>query len=199
MSLATRFIGRAWLWLSGFRYEAAEPLPARCVLIAAPHTSNWDLPFALAAAFVGELPMRWLAKHSIFRPPFGWFFRAMGGIPVDRREPHHLVSWLANLMRETPEIVLAIPPKGTRGRREYWKSGFYHVALSADVPVCLGFLDYGRKVVGLGPCLRMTGDVRADMDRIRSFYKDMRGLKPELEAEPRLREEGAAETLPPPA
>lgn len=194
MSILGRLLGKSWLRLVGFRLEVAEPLPARCVLVAGPHTSNWDLPLALACAWITELPFHWLAKHTIFRPPFGWVFRAWGGIAVDRRESHHMVDDLVALIRAQDRIALTMAPKGTRSARDYWKSGFYHVALAANVPVCLAYVDYGRKAVGLGPVIALTGDVRADMDEIRAFYEDIRGKYPELEHEPRLREEDAAPT-----
>ena len=135
------------------------------------------------------LQLSWLVKMSTARGIGGWIVRRSGGVPVDRSSPQGLVQQLVNEFRERDELVLVIPPEGTRGRREYWKSGFYHIARQADVPVCLSYLDYGRTAVGCGPVFRMTGDVRADMQRIRDFYQRMRGKVPENFTEPRLREE----------
>ncbi len=191
MSTLAGWAGNTWIKLAGFRLSIAERLPARCVLVAAPHTSNWDLPLALACAWAGGIPFRWLAKHTLFWPPLGWMLRAMGGMPVDRREPHHLVERMAELVRNEAHIALGMAPKGTRAARDYWKSGFYRVALAANVPVGLAYVDWGARVVGIGPFLTLTGDVRADMDKIRAFYATMRGKYPELEREPRLREEDA--------
>jgi len=134
-----------------------------------------------------------MAKHTIFWGPFGPLLRAMRGIPVDRRSPQNLVQQVAERFAQADELVLAVPPEGTRKQVEYWKSGFYQIARAAGVPVVLGFLDFERKVGGLGPVLHLTQDVRADMDRIRAFYRDMRGKHPELESTPRLREEDAAQ------
>lgn len=178
----------------GWRVEGELPAARKFVFIAAPHTSNWDLPFMLATAYILGARISWLGKHTVFWGPFGWFMRALGGIPVDRRSKHNMVQQVAERFAEAEALILAIPPEGTRKRVEYWKSGFYHIARAAQVPVAMGFLDFQRKVSGLGPPLYTTGDVRADMDQIRSFYRDIRGKIPEFESTPRLREEdpGAA-------
>jgi 1-acyl-sn-glycerol-3-phosphate acyltransferase len=159
------------------------------VLIAAPHTSNWDLPFMLATAYVMRVRVSWFGKHTIFIPPWGWLLRRLGGIPVDRRAPHSLVSQMAERFKQSDYLVLAVPPEGTRSRVGLWKSGFYHIAAESGVPIGLGYLDYDRKLCGLGMFVTPSGDVRQDMDKIRAFYRDIRGKHPALESEPRLQEE----------
>ena len=185
------WLGRAWMGAFGWRVDGALPETRKFVFIAAPHTSNWDLPFMLAAAYILGLQISWLGKHTLFQGPFGWFMKALGGIPVDRTSPHGLVRQVADRFQQADTLILAIPPEGTRKKVEYWKSGFYHIARSAQVPICLSFLDFGRKVAGLGPLIMPTGNVRADMDQVRAFYRDIRGKLPALESEPRLREEDA--------
>jgi 1-acyl-sn-glycerol-3-phosphate acyltransferase len=130
-----------------------------------------------------------MGKQELFRPPFGWFMRALGGIAIDRGAKHNTVGWAAGLFAADPRLVLGVPPEGTRGKVAYWKSGFYHIARGASVPIGLGYLDYERRITGIGGFVSATGDVRADMDRIRAFYRDIRAKYPDLQGVPRLREE----------
>lgn len=180
---------RLWLRVFGWKAEGDVAAFKKYVVVAAPHTSNWDFPFMLAAAHVLGVRASWLGKHTLFAPPWGWFFRGLGGIPVDRRAPQTLVAQLAERFKAGDELILAVAPEGTRGKVPFWKSGFYHVAAESGVPIALGFLDYDRKLCGLGPYVTPTGNVRADMDRIRAFYRDIRARHPEHASEPRLREE----------
>lgn len=181
--------GRLWLGLFGWKAVGDVRRHRKYVVVAAPHTSNWDFPFMLAAAYVLGVRASWVGKHTLFGAPWGWFFRGLGGIPVDRREPQSLVAQLAERFAADDELVLALAPEGTRGKVSHWKSGFYHIAAEAGVPIALGFLDYRRKRCGLGPYVTPTGDLHADMERLRAFYRDIRGKHPQLETEPRLREE----------
>jgi 1-acyl-sn-glycerol-3-phosphate acyltransferase len=185
------WLGRAWMGAFGWRVEGALPETRKFVFIAAPHTSNWDLPFMLATAYILGVRISWMGKHTLFQGPFGWFMKALGGIPVDRTSPHGLVRQVAERFQQAHTLILAIPPEGTRKKVAYWKSGFYHIARSAQVPIALSFLDFGRKRAGLGPLIMPTGDIRADMDQVRAFYRDIRGKHVALESEPRLREEDA--------
>jgi 1-acyl-sn-glycerol-3-phosphate acyltransferase len=182
--------------MEAFRWRVeGGPPPEKCIIIAAPHTSNWDFPFMLAAAYMIGFRISWMGKHTLFWGPFGPLMKRLGGIPVDRRAPQNLVQQVAERFAKADQMVLAIPPEGTRGKVEYWKSGFYQIARAARVPVVLGFLDFERKVGGLGPVLHLTQDVHADMERIRAYYRDMRGKHPDLESTPRLREEDAGRPL----
>jgi 1-acyl-sn-glycerol-3-phosphate acyltransferase len=163
------------------------------VFIAAPHTSNWDTLFMVACAWTLRLDIRWLGKSSLFRPrPFGWLMRALGGIPVERGTPQQTVARIAEEFRSRETLLLGISPEGTRSAGDRWKSGFYHIAREAGVPIGFGFLDFARKRGGLGGILVPTGDVRADMDRVRAFYADIRGKRPRLQIEPRIKDEDAA-------
>jgi 1-acyl-sn-glycerol-3-phosphate acyltransferase len=187
--LIKRAIGNLWLGLFGWRCDGPPPPYKKFVLIAAPHTSGWDLPFMLATSYAMDVPISWMGKHTLFQPPFGWFMKLLGGIPIDRRSRHRVVERAIEEFAGSPELVLAISAEGTRGRVGVWKSGFYHIAKGAGVPIGLGFLDYERKVCGLVRFVTTTDDVRADMDQIRDFYRDIRGKYPEWESEPRLKEE----------
>ncbi len=183
------WMGRSWLWLFGWRTDGDASAYRKFVLIAAPHTSNWDLPFMLATASVMRVRVSWLGKHTLFVPPWGWLMRKLCGVPVDRRAAQSLVTQAAATFRSRDDLVLAVPPEGTRGSVKVWKSGFYHIAAESGVPIGLGYLDYDRKIGGLGAFVIPSGNVGADMDKIRGFYRTIRGKYPDLESEPRLREE----------
>lgn len=170
-----RWIGRMALRLGGWRSAGAPPNEPRCVLIAFPHTSNWDFIWVLAFAWALDVPMNWMGKEEMFRWPFGAFMRWLGGVPVQRSARANQVDQLIERFRTTDQLTLVVPAEGTRKWVPRWKSGFYHIARGAGVPVVLSFLDYGRRVGGFGPAIRLTGDVRRDMDAIRSFYAPMRG------------------------
>jgi 1-acyl-sn-glycerol-3-phosphate acyltransferase len=187
--LLTYLLGKLWLWFFGWKVQGEAAPHRKFVLIAAPHTSNWDFPFMLATAYVMRVRISWFGKHTLFRPPWGWFLRKLGGIPVDRRSPQSLVTQLAEKFRTSDSLILAVPPEGTRSKVDVWKSGFYHIAAESGVPIGLGYLDYQKRLCGLGMFVAPTGSVSEDMNKIRSFYRDIRGKYPELECEPRLREE----------
>ena len=159
------------------------------MLIAAPHTSNWDLVYLLALSEVFDVRVSWMGKAAIFRPPFGWLMRRLGGIPVARHQRGNMVAQATHRFATAQDLALVVPAEGTRGAVEHWKSGFYHIARGAEVPIVLGYLDYARRRGGFGPSLVATEDVRKDMDQIREFYADKVGKHPDQFAEPRLREE----------
>ncbi len=170
----------------------AEPLPPRGVLLGAPHTSNWDFVLMVMVSWHVGVNFRFLAKKSVFWEPLGTLMRALGGIPVNRGSDSGLVRQLVEMADRGEHFMLVITPEGTRSKVEHWKSGFYRLAMAAELPVILGFVDRSRMACGIGPHLDLTGDVRADMDRIRAFYDSFVGLRPGLESVPRLRNETTA-------
>lgn len=190
-----RMIGHTFLKAAGWKVDGGRPPIDRYVIIAAPHTSNWDMPFMLAFAFIYDIPVRWMGKHTLFKPPFGPFMKMLGGMPIVRHRPGGIVEQMVEAFEENDELVLMVPAEGTRSYVDYWKSGFYRIAVAADVPVVLSYLDFSRKEGGIGPALKMTGDVHADMDRIRAFYAGKTGLRPENVGVIRLREEDVEEVL----
>lgn len=190
-----RLIGKAFLRVAGWKVEGERPPVDRYVIIAAPHTSNWDMPFMLAFAFIYDIPVKWMGKHTLFEGPKGAFFRRLGGMPIIRHRPGGVVGQMVEAFQENEELVLMVPAEGTRSHVDYWKSGFYHIARGAGVPVVLSYLDFGKKVGGIGPALEMTGDIAADMDKIRAFYAGKQGLKPENVGVIRLREEDVEAVL----
>jgi 1-acyl-sn-glycerol-3-phosphate acyltransferase len=181
-------LARAFWALSGYRLRS-EPLPeGPAVLIGAPHTTNWDFAFMLAICWPQGVSPSWLGKKSLFKPPFGALVRALGGISVDRANPAGLVEQIGDQVKQGGRH-LVIAPEGTRGKGEYWKSGFYRIARHADIPVVLGYVDSVTRTAGVGPAIHLSGDPAADMDRIREFYADKQGVHPANRTEPRLRSE----------
>lgn len=179
-------IGHAILGLFGWRALGAMPPVPKALAIGAPHTSNWDfiimLPFALA---IGA-KITWLGKDSLFRWPFGGLMRWLGGLPVQRGARLNAVEQAIERFRQAETLYLVMSPEGTRRKTDNWKSGFYHIARGANVPVVLGYLDYPSKTAAIGPSIDLTGDVEADMARIAAFYADKRGRIPENFSTPRL-------------
>lgn len=187
MKWILHFIGKLLLTLTGWKPGGKLPDVPKFVLIAAPHTSNWDLPVMLMiGAYFGVWP-KWIGKKELFGPPFGWFMKLLGGIPVDRSKHNNLVDAAAHTFKTRESLILAVPPEGSRKKMEYWKTGFYYIAEAAGVPVCLGFLDYGNKVGGFGPLLMPTGNIGKDFDILRNFYKASMAHKPQNFGEIRIR------------
>ncbi|QEV99814.1 acyl-phosphate glycerol 3-phosphate acyltransferase [Microbacterium caowuchunii] len=184
----SRFLARLF-WTFSRWSLVTEPAPTRpTILIGAPHTSNWDFVLMLAIAWQLGIPVRWLGKDGLFRGWRGPIMRALGGIPVDRSDPAGVVAEVVADVHAGEVFGLVVTPEGTRAGSG-WKSGFYRIARQTGMPVTLGYVDRTTMTTGLGPTLEMTGDVAADMDRIRAFYADKAGLRPQLRTEPRLRDE----------
>lgn len=174
-----QWLGKFIFKLIGWRVEGEFPNTPKLVAIGAPHTSNWDFLLMLLLGLTFNRKLFWIGKHTLFLPPFGFLMRALHGIPVDRRLRHNTVEQVAEFLEKQKEAVLVITPEGTRKKTDYWKSGFYFIALNAKVPILLGFADYKRKVAGVGPTLMPTGDVEADLAFIRKFYANISGKYPE--------------------
>ncbi|GAA6140653.1 lysophospholipid acyltransferase family protein [Hydrogenophaga sp. 5NK40-0174] len=167
----------AFLKLTGWRIEGALPAEAaKSVFIAAPHTSNWDLPYTLMVAFALRLNPYWMGKHTLFKGLAGPVMRWLGGIAVNRDQANNLVAASAQAIRDADSpLQLIVPPEGTRSKTRYWKTGFYHIARTAEVPIVMAYMDYATKRSGLGPLFEPTGDVEADMSAIKAFYAPFKG------------------------
>ncbi|MDL5033652.1 lysophospholipid acyltransferase family protein [Pelomonas sp. APW6] len=166
-----------FLRLTGWKLDGALPAGQdKCVLIAAPHTSNWDLPYTLMVAFALRLNIYWMGKAQIFRFPFGPVMRWLGGIAVQREKSSNLVAASADAIKAADgPLQLVVPPEGTRSKTRYWKTGFYWIAVTAEVPIVMAYMDYARKLSGLGPVFVPTGDIEADMAQIKAFYAPFKG------------------------
>lgn len=167
------------LKLTGWKIQGQLPSEKKFVVIAAPHTSNWDLPYMLFFAFYFRTKAYWMGKQSIFKWPFKTICRWMGGIPIDRSKANNVVGQSVETFHRHEELVMVIPPTGTRKRVLKWKTGFYYIALQAKVPIALGFLDYKKKIGGFGPLFYPTGDIKTDMVEIMTFYEGITGKYPE--------------------
>lgn len=168
--------------LMGWKIVGERPADKRCVLIAAPHTSNWDFPTMMAAAFVLRLDLHWMGKHTLFpRGPLGSIMRWFGGIAIDRSQRHNTVEQIVEQYRLRKELLVLITPEGTRSDVEQWKAGFYHIARGAGVPIYLGFVDAKRREAGVGPVFYPSGDYLADLAEIMRFYRDKQGFRQRAE------------------
>jgi len=174
-----RIVARGILKLIGWK-GVGHPIPgARFVLIGAPHTSNWDFVIMILVVLKLRLSVFWMGKHTLFPFPVGWLMKWLGGIPVDRRKHHNLVDHTVQQYAENPELIVLIPPEGTRSKVKEWKTGFYHIAVNAGVPILMGYIDLAKKEAGLADFFEPTGDIEADMPKIRVFYATKKGINPD--------------------
>lgn len=173
-SLLSRLVRKALVTfyrLRGWKAHGAPPVDGRCVIIAAPHTSNWDFLYFIGLTEDIGIQPHFMAKDSLFRWPMGKFMRDMGGVPVVRSSRQNVVDTMAAEFARRDRFMLAIAPEGTRGKVGQWRTGFYHIAMKAGVPLVVGMMDYGTKTGGLGPAIWPTGDYDADMAKIFEFYQ----------------------------
>ncbi len=182
-------IARVFWWLSPWRLvREAVPVESPRILIGAPHTSNFDFVLMLGIAWDARMRIHWLGKRELFKGIAGPIMRGLGGIAVDRKNAAGVVDAVVAKARATDRFLLVVTPEGTR-QGNGWRSGFYRIAMAAGLPVTLGFADGSTKSAGLGETLTLTGDVEADMDKVRAFYADKSGVHPEYRTEPRLQDE----------
>jgi len=172
-------LGRFMIRIRGWGFEGSVPNEPKLILLVAPHTSNWDFLTGLWVKFALRLKASFLGKHTLFWWPLGVFLRSIGGIPIDRTRASGIADDSARAFREHESLMLVIAPEGTRSRSERWKSGFYRIAMAADVPILLIPFDYSRKVVRLGPLFRPTGDYEKDLPEIQSHFDRHMALRPE--------------------
>ena len=165
-----RTIAKCLLRLGGWTVVGEKPNAAKAVIIAAPHTSNWDGIWALIYKVSIGLDVHFFAKRSLFWFPLGVLLRGLGGIPLNRNEPGSAVRQAVDAFRESDEFYFALAPEGTRSLQPHWKSGFYRIAMDANVPVILGFFDYRSKRIGIGPIIQLSGDRGADLATMQDFY-----------------------------
>jgi len=175
--------------LKGWTFHGEIPDIPKMIAIGAPHTTNWDFVLYLAALHHYRIKVTYIGKHTLFRWPFGWFFRMFGGIPVDRSKPGGIVGEVARAFDAADTMILVMAPEGTRSNAPHWKSGFVNIAESADVPVVVASVDFARKQLTIGPTIVYKGDAENFMDRVRDFYANKQGLYPEKQGPIRLAEE----------
>jgi 1-acyl-sn-glycerol-3-phosphate acyltransferase len=176
---ALRWLARRWLRQSGWRIDASTPLTPPCVLIGAPHTSNWDFILLVVAILDLELDVRWMGKHTLFRFPFGALMRWLGGLPIDRtRTGTNVVAQTVAAFTARPDLIVCIPPEGTRRKVTRWRTGFYHIALGAGVPIVMAGVDGAGKTLRILGAYRPTGAKDRELGEIQQYYRGYRGLRP---------------------
>ncbi len=182
-----RLIARFFFFVAGWKVRVPKDANfQRCVMLAAPHTTNWDYPIAQAACWILGIKWRYFIKDSYTKNPlFGWFFRATGAIGVDRSKPKsgykrgRLVEFAIKSFEENNELVVLVPAEGTRKRVDKWKTGFYHIALGANIPIALGFMDFGKKETGVLDVFMPSGNFEQDMHHIQEMYRPIVPKYPE--------------------
>lgn len=166
----TRFVCATYLQLAGWKVRGDWPALDKAVLVAAPHTSNWDGINMLATAGFYRVKLRWMGKKSLTQGPFGWLIKWLGCVPIDRSGANDVVRAMTEAFAAEPRMILAIPPEGTRSATREWKTGFYHIARAANVPLILSVLDYGTKTASLAAVVTPSGDYDADLRVIQNYY-----------------------------
>jgi 1-acyl-sn-glycerol-3-phosphate acyltransferase len=175
----SRALGRLGMMLLAFRFEGAIPNVPRCVMIVAPHTSNWDFVVGLFAKLALGLRARFIAKHTLFRGPFGACLRWLGGIPVDRRAPGGIVESAVEAMRSAEKLYLVITPEGTRRKVAAWKAGFYRIAHGAGVPILPVAFDYRKRAIVFEELFQPGGDYDSDLPALRAGFEAGMAYRPE--------------------
>lgn len=181
------FFGKIFLKILGWKinFDLPKEVFEKCVLVASPHTSNWDYPIAISAMAVMKVRMRYTIKKEWMRFPLRLLFGPLGGIGIDRRQKKEgdkrlsMVEAIAQLFEQHEDLCVMVPAEGTRALRTEWKTGFYYIALTAGVPIVLSYLDYEKKLAGIGKVIYPSGDIAKDMGDIMEFYQDKKGKFPE--------------------
>jgi 1-acyl-sn-glycerol-3-phosphate acyltransferase len=166
--------------LLGWRIDGEFPNLPKFVVVVAPHTSNWDFVVGLSCDLALDMDASWLAKHTIFVGPFGRWLKSLGGIPVDRRSAHNVVAQAAAEFASRDQLVLGIAPEGTRKKVTSWRSGYWHIARSAGVPILPVGLDYRRRAAVIGPLRLTTASLEVDESALKAFFADITPKRPEL-------------------
>ncbi len=181
MKLLSRFV----FWITGWSFKGPWPEGVKkAVLIAVPHTSNWDLLYARAGFYLMDIPVRYTIKKELFVGPLGWLLTALGGIPIDRKKipggrKQTYTQAMIDMLDNSDDLVVMVTPEGTRKQVKRWKSGFYHVAKGANVPVVIGYLDYKKKEAGIGPLFNLEGDMNEEIEQMKVFGRTVTPRHPE--------------------
>lgn len=174
-----KLIAKLIFFLTSWKVIGNAPKEKKFVMVAAPHTSNWDFLYARAAFYIMGVPLKYTIKKELFFFPLGWILRVLGGIPIDRSQKSNMVKNMTVLFDQYDELAILVTPEGTRSYSKEWKKGFYYVAQGAKVPISLGYLDYAKKHAGIGPLIHPSGNYDDDLETIQSFYKKITAKYPE--------------------
>lgn len=168
-------MSRIGLFFLGWKTQGQIPDLKKFILVAAPHTSNWDFVIFLLVIFKFRIPIHWMGKHTMFIPPFTGLLKRLGGIPINRSRKGNTVKTMAGEFKAADRLIVTIAPSGTRSTVSSWKTGFYRIARQVKVPIVLGFVDYKQKTAGVGPVFHPTGNLTKDLAEIQAFYRDKSG------------------------
>lgn len=183
-----KYLSTIILKLAGWHVDVIQPEEKKYILIGAPHTTNWDLPIGLLCFWSIQIRLTWIGKKQLFVGPFNYFFRALGGIPVDRSVSTGFIEQIVQQFDRREEMILGLTPEGTRSRTDYWKTGFYHIALAAKVPIYLAYADYHSRTVGFREKIIPSGDIDMDFEQIKLFYENIKGKYPENQGPIRIKQ-----------
>ena len=173
---ALSLVARLFLRIKGWKVTGETPQYKKYILIAAPHTSNWDFVFMLCVVLSRKMDARWMGKQQLFKPPFHGVMKWLGGIAIERSKTNNTVDSMVNAFQSTSSLTLLITPEGTRSKVKEWKTGFYRIATAAEIPIVLGFIDASTKTCGFGDTFNPSGDIDEDMLKIKANYKDKTGI-----------------------
>lgn len=175
-----RPISRFYFWLSGWKLEGElAPEIKKCIMVGAPHTSNFDFGYSRAALYMMKRPTKYLIKQELINSPLGFIFKATGGVSVQRERSENLVQHMVDLLNRSEELVILLSPEGSRKLKGKWKTGFYHAAMQAKVPIVLSSLDYRKKIAHVGPAFHPTGNYIHDMQQVIEYYRNITPRFPE--------------------
>ncbi len=178
--MVMRTISRIYFWITGWKLDGRlSPDIKKCILVAAPHTSNYDFGYSRAALYLMGVNVKYLAKKELLSSPLGFIFRLTGAIGVERDRSENMVTRLVEMFNHSEELVVMLAPEGSRKLKGKWKTGFYHAAMQAKVPIALASLDYRKKVANVGPVFHPTGNYLEDMMQVKEFYKGVTARYPE--------------------
>jgi len=169
-------VARICLRLTGWKVTGETPQHKKYILIAAPHTSNWDFIFMLFVVLSRKMDVRWMGKQQLFTPPFSGFMKWLGGVAIERSKTNNTVDIMVSNFHSAKTMSLLITPEGTRSKVKEWKTGFYHIATKAQLPIVLGYIDASTKTCGFGDTFNPTGNIDEDMLLIKANYKDKIGI-----------------------
>lgn len=171
----------------GWHVDVSLPNEKKFIIVGAPHTSNWDFIYFLLLMSSIRIKLHWIGKDTLFRWPVGGIMKRMGGIPVNRRSRNNFVTQIVESFQKYDELMIVITPEGTRSKTPYWKTGFYYIAVGAQVPIAMGFIDYPHKRIGIDRSFLPSGDIQADFETIREFYADKTGKYPDEQGEIKIK------------
>ncbi|WP_144211839.1 lysophospholipid acyltransferase family protein [Shewanella donghaensis] len=171
------------LWLltiNGWKFKGEVSADGQFIMVVGPHTSNWDFVIGIVARFALGIKINFLGKHQLFIPPWGWFFKALGGSPVDRRKNNNMVDTAVQLFSDNNQYKLALAPEGTRSPVTRWKTGFYHIASKANVPIIAVGIDFKTKSIVLNQPIQPSGDMATDINTLLDFFREITGRHPKV-------------------